>query len=141
MKRLYGKGGADIHPAAMRTFRAGEKGKSRKIHNFFVDILENMRIIGFCMDTKKDCMIPKFGHAPDLTGLKFVVGSKQLRKALQKGNVRFVYLAENADPAITEPIEAMCKENSIEYAWVKSMTELGRACGIEVGAAVATVVA
>ena len=76
-----------------------------------------------------------------ITDRKVVVGAKQLRKAMNAGNARQVYLAENADPAITEPIEAMCKENSIEYAWVKSMTELGRACGIEVGAAVATVVA
>ena len=72
---------------------------------------------------------------------KFVVGAKQLRKALNAGNVQQVYLAKNADPAITEPIEVMCKENNIEYAWVKSMKDLGRACGIEVGAAVATIVA
>ena len=85
-------------------------------------------------------MIPKFGHAPDLTGLKFVVGSKQLRKALQKGNVRFVYLAENADPAITEPIESMCQKYHIECAWVPNMLDLGKACGIEVGAAAAAAV-
>ena len=92
------------------------------------------------MDTKKDCMIPKFGHAPDLTGLKFVVGSKQLRKALQKGNVRVVYLAENADPAITEPLERECKVNHISYAWIRTMQELGRACGIDVGAAAAAAI-
>lgn len=93
------------------------------------------------MDTQKS----KLGKHGDimaaLTDRKLVVGAKQLRKAMKAGNARQVYLAKNADPAITEPIEAMCKENSIEYAWVRSMTELGRACGIEVGAAVATVVA
>jgi len=43
----------------------------------------------------------------------------------------------NADPAITEPIEAQCKSSAVKYVWVKSMSDLGRACGIEVGAAAA----
>ena len=73
----------------------------------------------------------------ELTGKKTVVGAKQLRKALSSGLARKVYLAQNADPAITEPIEALCQLNSVEYAWVKSMTDLGHACGIEVGAAAA----
>lgn len=73
----------------------------------------------------------------ELTGKKTVVGAKQLRKALNSGLARKVYLAQNADPAITEPIEALCQLNSVEYAWVKSMTDLGSACGIEVGAAAA----
>lgn len=72
-----------------------------------------------------------------LAGKKTVVGAKQLRKALNSGAARFVYLAANADPAITEPIEALCQLNRVEYAWVKSMTDLGHACGIEVGAAAA----
>ena len=72
---------------------------------------------------------------------KHVVGTKQIRKALKSGAARRVFLARNADPAITEPIEAMCQHNNVEYAWVKSMTDLGRACGIEVGAAAAAVVA
>ena len=68
---------------------------------------------------------------------KKVVGAKQLRKAFKSGTVRQVYLARNADPAITEPIEALCLQNHVEYAWVRSMLDLGKACGIEVGAAVA----
>lgn len=100
-----------------------------------------MRIIISCMDTQKS----KLGKHGDilavLTDRKVVVGAKQLRKAVKAGNARQVYLAKNADPAITEPIEAMCKENSIEYTWVKSMIDLGHVCGIEVGAAVATIIA
>ena len=73
----------------------------------------------------------------DLNIGKAVVGAKQLRKALQKGIARHVYLAENADPAITDPIEEMCRERKIPITWVASMADLGRACGIEVGAAAA----
>lgn len=93
------------------------------------------------MDTMNDCIIPKCGDAPDLTRENVVVGSKQLKKALTKGTARYVYLAENADPAITAPIEAMCRQYSIHVSWVRSMDDLGRACGIEVGAAAAAVVA
>ena len=77
---------------------------------------------------------------PDLRGKKVVVGAKQLRKAMQSGRAQQVFLAENADPAITEPISEMCKSMSIRFSWVRSMTELGQACGIEVGAAAAAVV-
>ena len=68
---------------------------------------------------------------------KLVVGAKQLRKAVQGGRATRVYLAKNADPAITEPIEAMCLRLNIECTWVPSMLDLGKACGIEVGAAAA----
>lgn len=74
------------------------------------------------------------------TGRKVVVGAKQLRKALLSDRAELVCLAESADPALTEPIEALCQQKNVEYAWVPSMTDLGRACGIEVGAAAAAVV-
>ena len=76
----------------------------------------------------------------DLANARLVVGSKQLRKALENGRAKFVYLAENADPAITEPILAQCEKNHVSYAWVRTMQELGSACGIEVGAAAAAAV-
>ncbi len=69
-----------------------------------------------------------------------VVGAKQLRKALSLGKAKAVFLAENADPAITLPIAEQCKLNGISFAWVASMEALGRACGIEVGAAAAAAV-
>ena len=92
------------------------------------------------MDKKKDCKIPKCGVLPDLSKMKVVVGTKQLKKALVNGRARYVFLAENADPAITEMLGQMCSQYHIQTAWVPSMSELGRACGIEVGAAAAAVV-
>ena len=92
------------------------------------------------MDTKKDSKIPKCGSLADLCQMKTVVGSKQLRKALQSGRAQRVFLAENADPAITEPLRQMCEERHIPFTWVRSMQDLGRACGIEVGAAAAAAV-
>ena len=92
------------------------------------------------MDTKKDSKIPKYGVAPDLRGEHIVVGAKQLKKALENGRARRVWLAENADPAVTEPIEELCRINHIQITWVRSMADLGSACGIEVGAAAAAAV-
>ena len=92
------------------------------------------------MDKKKDCTIPKYGVLQNTSKSKVVVGAKQLRKAVKAGRVRCVFLAENADPAVTEPIEELCTANHIQVTWVPSMAELGRVCGIEVGAAAAAVV-
>ena len=91
------------------------------------------------MDMKKDCKIPKCGSLPDLSKMKLVVGAKQLKKAVKADRVRYVFLAENADPAVTEPLEELCRQHHIAITWVRSMTELGHACGIEVGAAAAAV--
>ena len=92
------------------------------------------------MDMKKNSKIPKCGVHPDLAKSKVVVGAKQLKKALANGRAKCVFLAENADPAITEPLEELCIRGNIQINWVSSMADLGRACGIEVGAAAAAVV-
>ena len=72
-----------------------------------------------------------------LRSRKTVVGAKQLKKALANGTAQQVFLAENADPALTEPIAALCRSYNVNCAWVPSMTDLGHVCGIDVGAAAA----
>ena len=89
------------------------------------------------MDTQNEVIMAISQVSEILATHKFVVGMKQLKKALRNGSACCVFLACNADPAITEPLEALCKENNVQLAWVKSMTDLGRACNIEVGAAAA----
>ncbi len=89
------------------------------------------------METHNDTSMAIEQIRAEICGRKVVAGAKQLRKALASNTVYRVYLAKNADPAITEPIAAICKQNHVNFAWVKSMTDLGCACGIEVGAAAA----
>ena len=89
------------------------------------------------MDTQNNVFLAAGQVAEMLRGHHFVVGAKQLRKALKNGNAKSVFLASNADPAITEPIAALCQMNQVSVVWVKTMTDLGHACGIEVGAAAA----
>ena len=114
--------------------------KSWYFSKVFVDILKKVFIIHFCMDTKKVCMIPECGNLAKITDFKMVVGAKQLRKALEKGVTKFVCLAKNADPAITEPIASKCLALDVPVTWVSTMQELGCACGIDVGAAAAAAV-
>ena len=106
---------------------------------YFIDNSENLGIIQSCMDMKKVCTIPDSGNLPELDRDRLLVGTKQLRKALGAGRIESVYLAENADPDVTEPLEALCAEAGIQPVWVRTMAELGRACGIDVGAAAAGV--
>lgn len=92
------------------------------------------------MDTKKDGKIPECGELANLHKHKCIVGAKQIRKALDKGIAQFVVLAQNADPEITGFLEAKCKANHVSCTWVSSMEALGKACGIDVGAAAAAAV-
>ena len=124
--------------------KTGENGSFMRIYRKnlakFVDFFKIMIIIIFRMDMQKSKVAAAISRIPVPDGCKVVVGAKQLRKALTAGRAYQVYLALDADPAITEPFEALCQNSRIAYTWVKSMTDLGSACGIEVGAATAAVI-
>jgi large subunit ribosomal protein L7A len=92
------------------------------------------------MDMQTDCQSTGDIRPSEMARHRVVVGAKQLRKALLSGSAQQVYLARNADPTLTEPIAALCQNRDVPYTWVKSKTELGQACGIEVGAAAAATV-
>ena len=66
-----------------------------------------------------------------------VVGIKQLRRALTNGSVSKVFLADDADPRLTGPLAEQCETLLVACETVASMQELGKACGIDVGAAAA----
>ena len=66
-----------------------------------------------------------------------VAGVKQTRRAIEDGRAARVFLAEDADPRVTGPVEELCREKDIPVERVSQMKELGSACGIAVGSAVA----
>ena len=72
-----------------------------------------------------------------LSGSEKVVGLKQVRRAVTEGRVNLVFLACDADPRLTESLEALCNEHSVSVVWDYTMAQLGKACGIAVGSAVA----
>lgn len=92
------------------------------------------------MDMHNELTMALYEVRAETAHCKMVVGAKQLRKALSSGKARRVYLARNADPAITEPLAALCREKGVSCAWVRTMKDLGEAAGIEVGAAAAAAI-
>ena len=69
-----------------------------------------------------------------------VVGVKQTRRALNDGRAKSIFLAHDADPALTEPLAELAESKGVAVNWTEHMKELGKACGIAVGAAVAAIV-
>ena len=65
-----------------------------------------------------------------------VIGVKQSRKAIREGRAKRVFLAYDADPAITDPVAASCEAAGIPVETGHTMAQLGHACRITVGASV-----
>ena len=75
----------------------------------------------------------------ELASQEKVIGVKQSRKAVREGRAKRVYLACDADPAITEPVAESCRWAGIPVEAEHTMAQLGRACRITVGASVVAV--
>ena len=77
-----------------------------------------------------------------LEGLKNsnkTIGIKQSLKAVEIGNVQTVYIARDAEEKVVGGMKELCAKNAIEIIYVENMKQLGKACGIDVGAAVVCV--
>lgn len=75
----------------------------------------------------------------ELKTAKKVVGIKQLRKALAAGDVKKVFVADDADPSLTGPLVEQCRKLEIAVISVPTMKQLGAACEISVDAAAAAI--
>ena len=65
------------------------------------------------------------------------IGTKQTIKMVEAGKAETVFVAEDADPRITSKIVNLCNKLGVSVVYVDSMKKLGKACGIDVGAATA----
>ena len=63
-----------------------------------------------------------------------VVGVNQVKRAIQQGGVVTVFVAEDVEARILEPVLRACVSMNITPVYVSSRHELGRRCGIDVGA-------
>lgn len=73
----------------------------------------------------------------ELSGSNKVVGAKQVRRALRDGKAVRLYMAMDADPRLLQPLVQEAVNRQVPVSQIPSMKELGAACGIAVGAAVA----
>lgn len=73
------------------------------------------------------------------TARKKSIGTKQTAKAMEKGSARLVFVAKDAEEHVTREIIKLAQVKGLELVHIDSMMTLGKACGIEVGAAVAAI--
>jgi large subunit ribosomal protein L7A len=71
---------------------------------------------------------------------KISIGAKQAAKMVEANKALEVFVAKDADPRVTIKLVNLCNQREVRVTYVDSMKLLGKACGIEVGAAVAAVV-
>ncbi|CAG7647469.1 Ribosome-associated protein L7Ae-like protein [Paenibacillus solanacearum] len=71
---------------------------------------------------------------------KITIGTKHATRTVEQGIASEVFVAKDADPRITIKMVNLCKKMGVKVTYVDSMKLLGKACGIEVGAAMAAVV-
>jgi large subunit ribosomal protein L7A len=71
---------------------------------------------------------------------RLAVGTNQTTKAITQDVAVEVFLAEDADQRVVSCIVQLAKQHDVPIVWVKTMKQLGVACGIEVGAATAAIV-
>jgi large subunit ribosomal protein L7A len=73
---------------------------------------------------------------------KKTIGTNQTLKALKQSDERItiVYVARDAEARVIEPVLQLATKNGVQVEWVETMRQLGKACGIEVGAATASIV-
>ncbi len=75
----------------------------------------------------------------DLKHYKKLVGVKQSTKAIENGIVASVLIAKDCEQRVVRGIIELCEKQSLPITYVDSMKQLGKACGIEVEAAVACI--
>ena len=68
-----------------------------------------------------------------------VIGVKQSKKAIRDGKAQEVFVALDAEKRVVGPVYELCSETATKLTEITTMTELGDAAGIDVGAAVVTV--
>lgn len=71
---------------------------------------------------------------------KRTVGTNQTIKALMQMVAKQLYIARDADERVVTPVLALAREKGVPVFWVETMKQLGKACGIEVGAAAAAII-
>lgn len=70
---------------------------------------------------------------------KKIVGVKQVTKAVEKDLVQVVYIAQDAEQRLVEPLRTLCSRKKVVIETTLTMAELGKLCSIEVGAAAVAV--
>jgi large subunit ribosomal protein L7Ae len=67
---------------------------------------------------------------------KIKIGSNETTKAVERGNAKIIFIAEDVSPPeIVMHLPLLCEEKNIPYSFVPTKKELGEKTGIGVGTA------
>ncbi|MCH6268782.1 MULTISPECIES: 50S ribosomal protein L7ae-like protein [Neobacillus] len=75
-----------------------------------------------------------------LQAKSFIIGTKQAVKALKEGKVEELIIAADADQKVTAQVVTTAQDLEVPVLYVDSMKKLGKACGIQVGAAAVAII-
>ncbi|MEH7124682.1 50S ribosomal protein L7ae-like protein [Bacillus sp. JJ1773] len=75
-----------------------------------------------------------------LQAKEVIIGTRQTVKALQTGTTKEVIIAKDADPKVIANVASKASEVNVPVLYVDSMKKLGKACGIDVGAATVAII-
>ncbi|MCY0884001.1 MAG: 50S ribosomal protein L7Ae [Acidianus infernus] len=72
---------------------------------------------------------------------KIKKGTNETTKAVERGQAKLVYIAEDVQPEeIVAHLPGLCEEKKVPYIYVPSKKALGEACGLQVAAASAAII-
>jgi len=75
----------------------------------------------------------------DIKSLPKRVGIKQSTEAVASGLAKKAIVAHDADDHLKEPFLELCTQNGVPVEFYETKQDLGKACGIDVGAACAVI--
>ena len=75
----------------------------------------------------------------DIKSSKKCVGIKQSTEAVTEGKAQYAIVAEDTDSHVKEPFLELCNQKNVPVKFYATKQELGKACGIDVGAAVTVI--
>ncbi|NMM55373.1 ribosomal L7Ae/L30e/S12e/Gadd45 family protein [Paenibacillus aquistagni] len=76
----------------------------------------------------------------NLQDAKVKIGTKQTMKMVEQDLAIEVFVALDADAKLISKVSSLCRKKSVKLTEVATMKELGKVCGIDVGAAMVAVV-
>ncbi|MFP3218120.1 MAG: 50S ribosomal protein L7Ae [Acidianus sp.] len=72
---------------------------------------------------------------------KIKKGTNETTKAVERGQAKLVYIAEDVQPEeIVAHLPGLCEEKKVPYIYIPSKKALGEACGLQVAAASAAII-
>lgn len=67
----------------------------------------------------------------------FIIGTKQVRNAIESGKVKNVYIASDSENTVISPVIELAKKFNLPVFYVNTRKELGEICRINVKTACA----